>query len=215
FGNGPAPRVAKPAGLDLLAQHARGCAVRRVPGRRIDGPAGVLALVESDDEAFGVGVRPLRAPARMPSRPGDMGRTLPVACLAADADLGESRGETVLGRVVVLMHAGRVTLGAHEIPVLVELRPVQDVVEADLLVRIEVKPALSALVLRPAVPAERQRLDAAVGKLHEILLERIDAERVFDREFGELPVRPVGLDHELAVAPEKARLDPEMLEARV
>src|SRR5271157_3868884 len=76
------------------------------------------------------------------------------------------------------------------------------------------KPALSALVLGPAVPGERQRLDAAVGKFDQIWLEGKNAEGVFDLELGELSVRPVGLDHELAVAAEEARLDPVMVESR-
>ena len=84
----------------------------------------------------------------------------------------------------------------------------------DLLIGIEMKPSSSALVLGPAVPGERQRLDAAVGKFDQILLEGKNAEGVFDLELGELPVRPVGLDHELAVAAEEARLDPVMVESR-
>ena len=91
----------------------------------------------------------------------------------------------------------------------------QDVVVADLLVRIEVEPALAALVLRPAVPGDRQRLQPAVGKCDQVLLKRIDPERVFDFELGELAVRAVGLDQELAVAAEEARLDAVMLESRV
>ena len=141
-------------------------------------------------------------------RPGDMTRALAVAGLAADADLGPGRGEAVLRRIVVLAHAGRVALGAHEVPVLVELRPVQDVVVADLLVRIEVEPALAALVLRPAVPGDRERLQPAVGKFDQILLQRIEAERVFDLERGELAVRPVGLDEELAVRRKKRECTP-------
>ena len=88
----------------------------------------------------------------------------------------------------------------------------KDVVVADRLAGIEVEPALAALVLRPAVPGDPERLKTPVGKLDQILLQRKDAERVFDLEFGELAVGTVCLDHELAVATEKARLDAEMLE---
>ena len=79
---------------------------------------------------------------------------------------------------------------------------------ADRFVGIEVEPALPALVLRPAVPGDRQRLQAPVGEGDQILLQRRDAERVFDLEFGELAVRPVGLDEELAVAAKKRDLTP-------
>ena len=135
--------------------------------------------------------------------------------LAADADLREARGEAVGRRVVILAHAGRMALRAHEIPVLVQLGPVQHVVVLDLLVRIEMEPALAALVLRPAVPGDRQRLQPAVGKLDQILLQRIDAERVLDLKRGELAVGPIGLDEELSILAEEARSHAVMIEARI
>ena len=85
---------------------------------------------------------------------------------------------------------------------------------AHLLVGVEVEPPLTALVLRPAVPGDRERLQTTVRKLDQVLLQRRDAERVFDLELGELSVRAVGFDKELAVAAEEARLDPVMLEGR-
>src|SRR5262249_57043208 len=93
--------------------------------------------------------------------------------------------------------------------------PVQHVVVLDLLVRIEMEPALAALLLRPTVPGDRQRLQAAVGKLDQVLLKRVEAERVLDLEGGELAVRPVGLDEKFAVLAEEARAHAVMLEARV
>src|SRR5688572_10110115 len=107
-----------------------------------------------------------------------MARALPMTGFAADADLGPARMEAVGFGVVVLAHAGRMALGAHEIPVLIELGPMQDVVRLDLLMGIEVKPALAALLLRARIPRQRQRLNAAVGKLDEILLQGIEAEDV-------------------------------------
>ncbi len=85
----------------------------------------------------------------------------------------------------------------------------------DVLIRIEMEPALPALLLGPAVPGKRQRLDAAVGKLDEILLKRIEAERVFHLEARELAVRAVGLDEELAVFAEEARMHAVIVEARI
>src|SRR5262245_55241171 len=95
--------------------------------------------------------------------------------------------------------------GAHEIPVLIELGPVQHVVVLDLLVGIEIKPALAATVLRPAVPGNRKRLYAAVREFNQILLEGIDAEGVFHLEGCELAVRAIGLDEEFVVLLKEAR----------
>ena len=145
----------------------------------------------------------------------DVARALAVAGLAADADLGKVRREAILGGVVVLAHAGRMAFGAHEVPVLIELGPMQDVVVFDVLFRVEVKPALAALVLGPRIPGERERLHAAVGKFDEVLLQRIEAEGVFHFERGELAVRPVGLDEELAVLAKEARRHAVIVEARV
>ena len=85
----------------------------------------------------------------------------------------------------------------------------------DLLVGVEMKPALAALLLRAAVPGDRQRLQPAVGKLDQILLQRIEAEGVFDLERGELAVGPVGLDQELAVLAKEARVHAVIVEARI
>ena len=126
--------------------------------------------------------------------------------LAAHADFREARGEAVGRRVVILAHAGRMAPRAHEIPVLVQPGPVQHVVVLDLLVRIEMKPALAALLLRPAVPGERQRLQAAVGKLDQILLQWLDAERVLDFKRRQPAVGPIGLDEKLPILAEEARI---------
>src|SRR3954467_13008763 len=92
-----------------------------------------------------------------------MPRALAVAGLTADTDLGPRSAEAIVLGIVVLSHAGRVALGAHEVPVLVQLGPMQDIVVADLLMGIEVEPALAAVVLRTAVPGDRQRLGQPPG----------------------------------------------------
>ena len=137
-----------------------------------------------------------------------------MAGLAADADLRERCGKAIGRRIVVLAHAGRMTFGAHEVPVLVQLGPVQDVVVTDLLVRIEVEPALAALCLRSAVPGHRQGLQAAVGKLDQVLLQRIDAEGVFDLESGKLAIGSVGFDQKFAVVAKEARAHTVVVEGR-
>ena len=85
-----------------------------------------------------------RQPALLCPRPCGMARSLSVAGLAANGDFRERRLEAICRCVVILAHAGRVALRAHEVPVLVQLRPVQHVGVVDALVRIEMKPALSA-----------------------------------------------------------------------
>ena len=67
--------------------------------------------------------------------------------LAADADFRPRRRKAVVRGIVVLSHAGRMTFGAHEVPVLVQLGPMQGVVMADILVGIEMEPALAAAIL--------------------------------------------------------------------
>src|ERR1700756_1560590 len=116
-----------------------------------------------------------------------------MARLATDADLGPGGGKIIFGCVVVLVHARRMALGAHEIPVLIELGPVQHVVVLDLVIGIKMKPALTSPAFRSAVPGDGKRLYPAIRKFDEILLKRIDAEGVFDLESRELAVRAVGL----------------------
>ena len=211
-----AARMAEAAGLDLLAEQAWRQVAMRIAGRGIGRPGDAGAVVEADQQPLArILALAERPPALLLLGPGDVRRALPVTGLAADIDLRPGGGEMIGRRIVVLAHAGRVALGAHEIPVLVQLRPVQEVAGADLLVGIEVEPALAALVLRAAVPGERERLQAAVGKLDEILLQRIDAEGVLDLEGGELAVGPVGLDQEFSVLAEEARVDAEIVEARI
>src|SRR5262245_27970662 len=87
--------------------------------------------------------------------PSDVLRAGTMAGFAANADLREACGKAIGRRIVILAHAGRMALRAHEVPILVELRPMQKVVVANLLVGIEMKPALTTLVPRSTVPGER------------------------------------------------------------
>src|SRR5262249_5286312 len=146
------------------------------------------------------------------ARPGDVSGALAMAGLAADADLGPGAGEAIIRRVVILAHAGRVALRAHEIPVLVQLGPMQDVIVLDLLVRIEMEPALSALLLRAGVPGDRERLKPSVREFDQILLQRIDGEGVFRLERCELAVGAVGLDEIFPGLAKEAGLHPVMTE---
>src|SRR5262249_13184876 len=139
-----AARMAQAAGLDLLAQGGGRDAALPVAGARIDRPGDVLPLVEAGRQPFRRVLRSAeRTPALLVARPGNVPRSLAVAGLAADADLRKGGGEPVAGGVVVLAHAGGVALGAHEVPVLVQPGPMQDVVVLDLFVGIEMEPALA------------------------------------------------------------------------
>ena len=75
--------------------------------------------------------------------------------------------------------------------------PVQRIEMRHRSVRIEMKPALAALFLWPRIPCDRERLHAAAGKRDQILLQRIDAEGVFDLEGREPSVGTICLDEKL------------------
>ena len=211
-----APRVAQPAGLDLLAKADRRDAAPADPGLRIDRPGDAATLVEQCEQSLaGILALAKRPPALLLTRPGGVARALAVTGLTADADFRPGCREAVGLGVVVLAHAGRVAFRAHEVPVLVQLGPVQDIVVLDLLIGIDVKPALAAFVLRPAVPGDRKRLNTAVGEFDQVLLQRIDAEGVFHLEDGELAVWAVGLDQKFAVLAEEAGVHAIMVEAGV
>src|SRR5262252_898202 len=103
-----------------------------------------------------------------------------MAGLTADVDVRPARSESIGRGVVVLPDAGRMTVGAHEVPVLRRPRPVQLVVAGDALGGVEVKPPLAAVLPRARIPRDRKRLEPAVWKLDEVLLQRIDAEGVLN-----------------------------------
>src|SRR5215813_9439683 len=107
------------------------------------------------------------------------------------------------------------TFGAHEIPVLIELGPMQNIVVADFFIGIVMEPALSALFLRPGIPGNRQSLHASVRKFDQVLLQRIDAERVLHLENCELSIGSVRFDQILSVPAEKTRTDTVIIEDRV
>ena len=65
------------------------------------------------------------------------------------------------------------------------------------------------------VPGDGETLQGASGKRRQILLERLDTERVGQLEVGEPAVGTLRVDEEPAVAPEEAGSDAEMGEGRV
>ena len=97
--------------------------------------------------------------------------------------------------------------GTLQRPVLVAPGPVQRIRVVDLLARLQMEPALAALILRPRIPGDRQRLVTSAGEGDQVLLQRVDAEGVGDLVVGELAVGAVGADHELVAAFEEAGFD--------
>ncbi|MGR9099208.1 MAG: hypothetical protein ACU826_01445 [Gammaproteobacteria bacterium] len=72
------------------------------------------------------------------------------------------------------------------------------------------EPASTSLFLRAAVPSDGKGLQAPTVQLDQILLQRENAEGVFDFEFARFSVRSVGTHHKSAVPAEKPR-DPTVL----
>jgi hypothetical protein len=102
-------------------------------------------------------------------------------------------------------------VGALVVPGLVTSRPVQAVAGGQFLIRIEMNPTLGALFLRSRVPGDAERLQPATGHGDQVLLQRIDAERVGDLVLVESAVRPVGSDQEFLPVREKLVTMPEWL----
>jgi len=87
---------------------------------------------------------------------------------------------------------GGVAVRAHVAPVQVRPRPMEHVAVAHRVVRMQVHPALTALLLGAAVPTDVERLQTPTGKLDQVLLQREDAEGVLDPIVLKRPVGAVG-----------------------
>ena len=125
------------------------------------------SLIKGDSQAFG-GIQLL--PISFLLGPGEVIGTRTVTGFAGDIDFGPGGVKAVELRIVILMQVRGMTFGAHVIPVLLQAGPVEGVFMRQVLAGIEMKPALSALLLRPAVPGDAQRLIAAVRKTDQVLL---------------------------------------------
>ena len=68
----------------------------------------------------------------------------------------------------------------------------QWVLGVDALLRIEVKPALAALRLGPAVPGNAQGIETAAGQRQQVLLQGVDTKHVFDSVILQLSRRAIG-----------------------
>jgi hypothetical protein len=81
-----------------------------------------------------------------------------------------------------------------------------------LLIGVEMEPALAARVLCSTVPGDAERLQAAAGERDQILLQRIDAECVGDLVVVQGGVRTVGAHHEAAARAEEGGNDAKVLQ---
>ena len=115
-----APRMASRAHLDFACGPARDTAPR-VAADRIDNPGRIAALVERDQQAIGFRIAEPRSAVFV--RPRHMTGARPVAGLARDVDFRVSGGIGARAEIIVLAQVGRMAIGAHEIPVLID--PVQ------------------------------------------------------------------------------------------
>ena len=77
-----------------------------------------------------------------------------MAGLATHVDFGPTRVESIRGGIVVFPQAGRMAVGAHEVPVLQWTGPMQDVVRVDPLPGVEVVPALTRGGMGPGAGCE-------------------------------------------------------------
>ena len=73
-------------------------------------------------------------------------------------------------------------------------------------------PSVAALILGTAVPGDAKRLIASLREFDQILLQRLDAERIGDRIFVRLAVRTIGPDHQAVTRPVECGRDAEVLE---
>src|SRR5262245_39419839 len=147
--------MAASTGFDFLAELGGCDTPLRGAGFRVTAPCHAVPVIKDCQQTFLRIVFPKRPPALLLLSPGNMARALSMAGFAPGADFLPGSGEAICRGIIVLAHVGRVALRAHEVPVLVQFRPVQDVVVRDCLVWIEVEPALAPIFLWTAVPGER------------------------------------------------------------
>jgi L-lactate permease len=109
--------------------------------------------------------------------------------LAADANFSLGAVITAGAGIVILDEAGGVAFGAAGVPVLVRAGPVEPIPGREVLIGIEVIPAVSL-----NIPDYVERLEPAWFGGNEILLERGYAHDAGDLEGAHLAVSALGLD---------------------
>lgn len=125
-----------------------------------------------------------------------------MAGFAGDIDLGISRGVCAFDQIIVLAHVGRVAVGTHEIPRLIDAGPEERIAIGEFPVRIQAEPVLACARARAAVPSYPEPLQASPGQFNEVLLKRRNSESKFYLVVVHRAVRSGGMHHETA-APAK------------
>ena len=124
-----APRVASRTRLDFAIGLTRRASTR-VTGGWIDRPRNTFALIERERQTFG---RVERLPIALFLCPRNVIRAGAVTSLARHIDLGVGSRKRASASVVVLAKVGRMAVGAHVVPVLIDAGPVPRVIGRDLL----------------------------------------------------------------------------------
>src|SRR4051794_12809453 len=104
-------------------------------------------------------------------------------------------------------------VGAHIVPGEIHSRPMQRIGRGELFIRVERKPAPAACFLWAAVPGKGRYLIAPAGKRNEILLQRIDPERIGNLVVVRFAVGAFGADDVFAVLVGKGGFKAEMRQA--
>jgi len=123
--------------------------------------------------------------------PAKMSCARAMTCLAPDIDFGEGGLIEVAFGIILLAYGRRMTIRAHLIPAKRRPFPMQDVSGRNLAISLQTDPTLAATFLRPAIPSQRQCLQAALVRPDKILLQGIHPESVQDVHGS---ASPVGLD---------------------
>lgn len=142
-----------------------------------------------------------------------MSRSRPVARLATDIYLRILCGECPLDLVVVFPDVRGVTIGTHEVPVLIDSGPMKRIFAGYFLCWIEKKPTAATLIARTAIPRDAQSLELASWHLNQVLLERIDAKCEFDFVIMERTVGTICSYPEFRTLAVKRRSDTQISEA--
>src|SRR5512141_2649392 len=99
-----------------------------------------------------------------------------VTGFARSVDLGESRAVLIAALVVAFSNRCRMTVRAGVVPVVSPPGPVQRILRSSTVTRGEREPALPAVADGACIPRDGQRLRASTIEIHDVLLERIEAE---------------------------------------
>ena len=197
--------MALPAGFRLLWNMQRQLGALRNTGLQVHDPGGSPTVIQVDLQAATTGeITGLRL--------CDVYGTRAMAGFAADRDFRVCCCKRVVRSVIAHLKIGRVALGAHEVPVLLTPGPVQQVSGCDVLVGIEVEPALTTVRVGTRIPGERQGLHAASREFNEVLLQRLDAEHIGDAKILQRTVLPRGPHNKTIVICQKTGSFTEVVE---